>query len=134
MSTYTPEEVLEQLGGLAASRLAGELLTENLPLNAHSNAAASSLVAKSGPGVLFGFTAYSNNAAAQFIQLHDAQVLPADGVVPEVVFRVPATSHLPIAYVVPGRVFTRGIVVCNSSTFATKTIGAADCFFDVQYV
>src|SRR5206468_2866655 len=53
VSTYTPEEVLEQLGGLAASRLAGELLTENLPLNAHSNAAASSLVAKSGPGVLF---------------------------------------------------------------------------------
>ena len=32
-----------------------------------------------------------------------------------------------------GREFESGLVICNSSTDATKTIGSADTFFDVQY-
>jgi hypothetical protein len=27
-----------------------------------------------------------------------------------------------------------GIILCNSTTQGTKTLGAADCIFDVQYV
>ena len=33
-----------------------------------------------------------------------------------------------------GRAFQAGIVVCNSTTAVTLTIGAADTWFDVQYV
>ena len=32
-----------------------------------------------------------------------------------------------------GRLFANGIYVCNSSTDVTKTIGSADCLFDINY-
>jgi len=32
-----------------------------------------------------------------------------------------------------GRLFANGITVCNSSTAVTKTIGSADCLFDITY-
>lgn len=104
-----------------------------LPLNIHSNALAASIIAKTGPGALYGFTVLNTNAGAQYIQVFDATSLPADTSLPAVVFRVPGGSHLPIEYTTP-RAFQYGIVLCNSSTAATKTIGAADCFFDVQYL
>lgn len=104
-----------------------------LPLNKHSNALAASIVCKSGPGALFGFTVLNTKSSAQYVQVFDAQALPSDGAVPAVVFYVPATSHLPIEWVTP-RAFLTGLVLCNSSTSSTKTIGSADCFFDVQYV
>lgn len=103
------------------------------PLNKHSNAYVASLVVKSGPGRLYGFTVYNSNASAQFVQVFDAAALPADGAIPAVVFSVAATSHLPIEWVHP-RTFSTGIVICNSSTGPTKTIGSADCFIDAQYI
>lgn len=92
-----------------------------------------SLIAKAAAGTLFGLTGYNAKTSAQFIQLHDSATLPADTGVPKVVFRVAATSNFSLDYRV-GREFASGIVVCNSSTEATKTIGSADCWFDVQYV
>lgn len=102
-----------------------------LPLNKHSNAYAASIVVKSGPGVLYGFAVYNSNGSAQFIQVFDAAALPADGAIPAVVLTVAATSNLPINWI-PGRTFLVGCVLCNSSTGPTKTIGSADCWFDVQ--
>jgi hypothetical protein len=32
-----------------------------------------------------------------------------------------------------GRLFANGITVCNSSTAVTKTIGSANCLFDITY-
>jgi hypothetical protein len=32
-----------------------------------------------------------------------------------------------------GRLFANGIAVCNSTTPASKTIGSADCLFDINY-
>jgi hypothetical protein len=116
------------------AELFGEFAAAELPSNNHSNVLAASLVACTGPAYLVAFTINNTNAAAQFIQLHDANVLPADGVAPAVVFTGPASSDKFVTYSLPGRFFQRGIVICNSSSAATKTIGAADCFFDVQFI
>lgn len=105
----------------------------NLPRSKHSNGYAASIVANTGPGILYGFTVYNSNAAAQFIQLYDLAAVPADGANPATVFTVPAASHLPIEWI-NGRAYLVGIVLCNSSTGPTKSIGSADCYFDVQYI
>jgi hypothetical protein len=39
-----------------------------------------------------------------------------------------------VLFGLPPRFFNNGIVVANSSTSATLTIGAADCWFDCQYL
>jgi hypothetical protein len=122
--------------GLRPDLLRGELhelAIAGLPLNKHSNAYAASISVLSGPGLLYGFAVYNSNAATQFIQLHDSATLPPDGKEPVMFWPVATASTLSIGYL-PGRSFQRGVVLCNSSTGPTKTIGAADCFFDAQYV
>ncbi len=100
--------------------------------NVATAAYAASLVLSATPKKLFGLSGYNSKATAQFIQLHDAAALPADATVPVVVFSVPPLSNFSLDYSPNGRSFTTGIVVCNSSTGPTKTIGAADCWFDGQ--
>ncbi len=100
--------------------------------NANSRAVANSLIVSQSPSLLCGFTVSS--IAAQFIQIYDASAVPAEATVPLIVFSVPATSVLPVAFVPYPRSFRNGIVICNSSTQHTKTIGSADCIFDVQFV
>lgn len=107
---------------------------EGYPISASSLALAQFITVTSGPARLFGFQVFSNKASAQFIQLFDIPGgSPAAGAVPVCVFTVAATSNLPVAWSWPGRWFTRGIVLANSSTLATQTAGSADCYFDVQY-
>lgn len=110
-----------------------ELHVNGIPASTHSNVYESSRVIKSGPGLLFGFSVYSSNVAAQFIQLHDSATLPADTAIPVAVFTIATIANLGVSYIFPGRFFSRGIVICNSTTGPTKTIGAADCFFDAQF-
>lgn len=101
--------------------------------NRTTTAYAASLVVSSTPKVrLVGLSGYNSKVSAQFIQIHDAAALPADAAVPKIVFEVAASSKFAIDYGVNGRTFDIGIVVCNSSTAPTKTIGSADCWFDVQ--
>lgn len=104
---------------------------EELPSNKRSNGLASSVVI-SGAHQLVGFTVLNTNASAQYIQIFDATTLPADGLVPDTVVSVPATSSAPFLWIPPRKMF-EGIVLCNSSTPDTKTLGSADCFFDVQF-
>ncbi|KKL44593.1 hypothetical protein LCGC14_2364130 [marine sediment metagenome] len=101
--------------------------------DATTTALATSLVVKAKAGTLYGLTGDNNKSSEQFIQIHDAAALPANGAVPKIVFRVPATKSFSLDYN-KGREFQIGIVICNSSTAATKTIGSADCWFDVQYI
>jgi hypothetical protein len=103
------------------------------PLNISSIAYAASLVVKTGPGILFGFTVYNSNSSAQFIQIFEGRTVPADGAIPACVFTVAGASNLPVQYL-PGRTFLTGCILVNSSTGPTKTIGSADCWFDAQFL
>lgn len=107
---------------------------EELPRNSTNPALASSLVAMEGQGRLIGFTVSNTKASAQFILLFDSNALPADGAVPRMSFSVPASDAKAVYFGSSGRWFHQGIILCNSSTQGTKTIGSADCIFDVQFV
>jgi hypothetical protein len=112
-----------------------ELMDSGLPLNVHSRGAlTNSLIVKPTAGYLLGLTANSTNAAAQYILLFDSATVPSSGAIPTTSFTVPAASHLAIYFNTPGRAFQTGICVCNSTTAATLTIGAADTYFDAQFI
>jgi hypothetical protein len=101
--------------------------------NANSRALANSLIVKATTGLLFGFTAVSTNVAAQFIQLFDRKDVPANTAVPLLSFPV-AAENIAAGLWVPGRAFVQGIVIVNSTTQDTLTIGAADTIFDAQFL
>lgn len=95
---------------------------------------AASKVAATNRGLLYGFFGY-NDGPEQFIQIHDAASLPANGAAPLLPsIKVPAKQWFSFdagEFPIP---FETGCVICNSSTVATKTIGSADCQFNVQYM
>lgn len=87
-----------------------------------------------GDLILVGFSVYSDNASSQYVQVFDTgRGVPSDGSVPAATFSVAANSPLGVYYGEAGRRCRNGVTICNSSTAATKTIGSADCLFDVQY-
>lgn len=98
--------------------------------NATTTALAASLVAKGSAGTLRGFQGYST--ADGFIQVHNASTLPADGAVPLIVIPVAADAPFSLDLGRLGRSFSTGIVICNSSTGPTKTIGGSTAWIDAQ--
>jgi hypothetical protein len=114
------------------SRWRGAVGPGGFPNNSSSVAYEASRTVKSGAGTLFGFSGYST--AAQFVQVFDAQTLPADGAIPVTFLAVTANGNFSDDWGSVGRAFSRGIFLCCSSTGPTKTIGTATCFFDAQYV
>ena len=101
--------------------------------NATSAALEASHVVSAAACRVVQINAYNDKASAQYIQLHDAATLPADTAVPVYTISVPTKTAVLITWGMYGRHNSTGAVVCNSSTAATKTIGSADCWFDVQY-
>jgi hypothetical protein len=132
-------EIILPEGPMTQSQLAsldGELRGAGLPVNATSVVLANSLRIKAGPGTLYGLTITNTNAASQQILLFDIQVSTtvAEGTVPAIPITVAGSSTVGVYFGPMGRFFANGIFVCNSSTVAMKTIGAADCWFDAQFV
>lgn len=104
-----------------------------LPLVYASPRLANSAVVKTGPGTFYSITMTNTNAAARFLQAFDASVLPADGAVPLFSRSIPITDSITITWTV-GFTFNVGLVVCNSTTSGSKTIGAADALFAVTFI
>ena len=98
-----------------------------------ATALAASAVIKATPGTLYSVTGYNDHTASQFIQLHDAASVPANGAVPKIVLAVGAKENFWYELKEFGRWFETGIVICNSSTCATKTVGSANCWWNAQY-
>lgn len=103
-----------------------------VPVNSYTGKLATSLVVP-GNIVVYGFTVYSTKGSAQYLNVFNAAALPADTAVPLWSWPLGANSGVGFGWQPNGRHFDAGLVLCNSSTDATKTIGSADCFFDVQY-
>lgn len=119
-----------------AGRLARALLgddTAREPNNYASRKLENSAVVKTGDGWLYGFTITNTKASAQFVQVFDAPAVPADGQVPVIAKSVPAGDAVGFSWLPPRR-FESGLIICNSSTQGSKTIGSADCLFDAQYI
>jgi hypothetical protein len=94
-----------------------------------------SKVIKSAPGKLMFLCAYNDKASAQYIQLHNATALPSNGAVPVLIFQLATKAVQVIPFPdTTGFDFSTGIVVANSSTGATLTVGSADCFFSALYI
>lgn len=100
--------------------------------NINTSALASSLIVKASAGRLYRVKVHNNLAGTQFIQIHDAASVPANGAVPEIIYLAPASTSFEIP-IPEGMSFTTGIVITNSSTAATKTLGAADCWFQAIF-
>jgi len=96
-----------------------------------STAFENSHIIKDAPGAVIWFQVYNSLASAQFIQFFDSKTVPADTSVPKITFTVGASSNLTIPVDLSGIPFVNGIVIVNSTTAPTKTIGAANCFFSV---
>jgi len=81
---------------------------------------------------LFSVVGYSNLGAVQYIQLWDLASYASVSGAPLICVAVAADSHFWLEFPT-GRQFTNGILVANSTTAITHTVGAADCLLDVSY-
>ena len=109
-------------------------LPQQFPRNSFTTGLTNVLVVSGGEGRLYGFTVSSTRASGQFVQVFDAQTLPTDGAVPILSIDIATVTAKGVDFGPMGRWFYRGIILCNSTTQGTKTIGAADCLFDAQYL
>lgn len=129
MSDGTWAEVVSTSGGGGG----GGVVSFAAATNYTSAALEASHIVKNAAGTLWGLTVFNSSASAQFYQLFDSATLPANATVPIEPMKIAAGGSGAWDFGERGRAFANGIVVSNSSTGATKTIGAADSLFDAQY-
>ena len=96
-----------------------------------STALAASIVAKTSAGSLVSLQVYNDKSSAQYIQVFDAAALPANGAVPVYTFTLASKGTQTIDFGDYPVNCVNGIVIANSSTGSTLTVGSADCWFRV---
>jgi hypothetical protein len=101
---------------------------------ASAGALATSLVVKASAGRLRLVRVTSTLGAVQYLQLHNATSLPANGATPAHVVAIPANSSAELDLGELGDYFATGIVAAVSTTAATLTVGAADSVFSALFV
>ena len=121
--------------------LAGENFVANVPeansawaCSTHQAHAAASGVIKASAGKLFQATITNDNATMEYAMFFNLAAVPADGTAPSFALCVPSKTTVQINMIPFGRYFSTGICWCNSSTFATKTIGPADFSVSALYL
>lgn len=85
----------------------------------------SGFVAATEPGKLISLQGYSNRD--QFIQVFDLTSVPANGSRPVLVKQ--ASGNFQFEFPIAGFQFLSGVIVANSTTSPTLTIGVADTFY-----
>lgn len=98
----------------------------------HTNGYAASLIAKASAGSVLSLIGYNSHSENQFIQIHDSATLPSEGTVPAATIIAEKGNNFGLDVPICGMDFQNGIVVCNSTTGPTKTIGGSNCFFTVS--
>lgn len=129
------QEILYELKQLSLNTTPVDDPVYNNARTATATGLSSSLFVASGPCRLYGFSGVNTNAAAQFIQGFNLEraTVPSNGTVPDFVTKAPASDNFWMSWAPAWRNMTQGLILCNSSTAGTLTIGAADCFFDAQW-
>lgn len=97
-----------------------------------STANENSAEVKASAGVLYEVRGYNASATDQFVMVFDATATPANTTVPEEVYAVGAEDNFSITWP-QGKQMTTGIVITNSTSQQTLTIGGNDCWFAVDY-
>lgn len=96
--------------------------------------AAASGVIKAAAGKLYGVTLTNDNAAMRYIQFFNLAAVPADGVAPLFAIKLGIGETRQLDFSMMGKYFATGICWCNSTTGATKTIGAADTYLEARFL
>lgn len=103
------------------------------PTSYNAHAAASGVI-KASAGKLFRLTFMNDNAAVRYLMLHNTATVPADATAPLFAYRLAAGQSATIDFGEMGFYFSTGISWSLSSTFATKTIAAADASVIGTYI
>ncbi len=122
--------------GLVTTKETPDATSTFTPSSDLSGALEASSISKATPGVFYGLSGYNSLASAQWILLYNTTTIPANGAVtPVIAIRVPATSNFTFDTGKFGVYFSTGICWSNSTdaTIFNKTLGAADCFINLQY-
>ncbi len=102
-----------------------------------STASENKPIVSTAGGSVLNVLGYTSQTTDLFIQIFDTNAVPAEASVPLAVFIIPGrTGGSSFSLAIPngGLPCSTGIVICNSSTAATKTVGSSNCFFTVSYV
>ena len=103
------------------------------PRNANDGALVASKIVRAGYALLFGVTLCNTNASTRYFMFFDAATVPANTAVPLFFIDVASNSAKGVSFI-PSRTFEAGIVIVNSTTATSLTIGSADSFIDAQYL
>jgi hypothetical protein len=105
----------------------------NANSSSDSTALEASRVIKASAGRLYTLSGVNTGGSGQYVQVYNSATVPDNGAVPVLLVYVPALGTFSIDFTPFGKYFSTGISVSNSSTAATKTIGAADMWFNAEY-